>query len=422
MLPLPLWNIRILDLTMVWAGPYATRILADLGAEVIKVEGVRNWDLLRDLHLLGQVDRAYDKSAYFNNLNRNKLGCTLDLSHPRGRELCLRLASKSDVVIENYRPDVMRNLGLEYEAFKAVKRDLIMVSMPGHGKDGPEADRIAYGTNVEQLGGLVSIQGYEDRGPHKSGISYGDPMSGIATAGAVISALFRRRATGEGSYIEVAQREALTTLLGEKLVEYSMSAAAGRPQEVPAPTGNRHPSMAPHNVYRTAGGEDEWVAISCRDDADFEALCRVMGRPELVDDPRFAGVVERYRNQGELDAILAEWTREQNALEVAARLAEAGVPASPVNTSPMLHQDPHLRARGFYEMVAHTNAGVWEIDAMPYHYGLTPAHVRLPPPAFAQHNDYVFRDVLGLSEEEVAALRADGVIGDAPVREEAPAG
>jgi formyl-CoA transferase len=147
-----------------------------------------------------------------------------------------------------------------------------------------------------------------------------------------------------------------------------------------------------------------------------------MGRPELVDDPRFAGVVERYRNQGELDAILAEWTREQNALDVAARLAEAGVPASPVNTSPMLHQDPHLRARGFYEMVAHANAGVWEIDAMPYHYGLTPAHVRLPPPAFAQHNDYVFRDLLGLSEEEVAALREDGVIGDAPVREEAPAG
>ncbi|HXH22920.1 MAG TPA: CoA transferase, partial [Dehalococcoidia bacterium] len=418
MLPLPLWNIRILDLTMVWAGPYATRILGDLGAEVIKVEGVRNWDLLRDLHLLGQVEKAYDKSAYFNNLNRNKFGCTLDLAHPRGRDLCLKLAARCDVVMENYRPDVMRNLGLEYEAFRAVRKDIIMVSMPGHGKDGPEADRIAYGTNVEQLGGLVSVQGYEDRGPHKSGISYGDPMSGIAAAGAVISALFRRRATGEGSYIELAQREALTTLIGEKLLEYSMSVAAGRPEAIPQPTGNRHPAMAPHNVFRTAGGDDEWVAIACRNDADFEALCKVMGRPELLEDPRFADVVSRYRNQTELEAVISEWTQSRTAAEVCDLLGGAGVPVSAVATPAMLHEDPHLRSRGFFELVAHPNAGVWEIDALPYHYSLTPAHVRLPPPTFGQHNDYVFRGLLGLSETEVEALRAEGVIGEAPVREE----
>ena len=410
MLPLPLWNVRILDLTMVWAGPYATRILGDLGAEVIKVEGVRNWDLLRDLHLLGQTEKAYDKSAYFNNLNRNKLGCTLDLAQPRGRDLCLRLAAKCDVIMENYRPDVMVNLGLEYEAFRAVKKDIIMVSMPGHGKDGPEADRIAYGTNVEQLGGLVSIQGYEDRGPHKSGISYGDPMSGIAAAGAVISALFHKRATGEGAYIELAQREALTTLLGEKMLEYSMSGTA------PGPLGNRHPSMAPHNVYRTNGAEDEWVAISCRNDADFEALCGVIGRHDLLGDPRFLDVVSRYRNQADLDAIVAGWTQDLTARRVAADLAAAGVPASPVNSTAMLYDDPHLRARGMFEMVAHANAGAWEMDGLPYHYSLTPAHVRLPPPAFAQHNDYVLRDLLGLSEAEIEQLAADGVIGDAPIR------
>jgi crotonobetainyl-CoA:carnitine CoA-transferase CaiB-like acyl-CoA transferase len=256
----------------------------------------------------------------------------------------------------------------------------------------------------------VSIQGYEDRGPHKSGISYGDPMSGIAAAGAVISALFHRRATGEGACIELAQREALTTLLGEKMLEYSMSGRA------PGPQGNRHASMAPHNVYRTNGAEDEWVAISCRNDADFEALCGVMGRHDLLDDARFGDVVSRYRNQGDLDAIIAAWTQNLPARRVAADLGAAGVPASPVNSTAMLYDDLHLRARGFFEMVAHPNAGAWEIDGLPYHYSLTPAHVRLPPPAFAQHNDYVLCDLLGLSDSEIEQLASDGVIGDAPVR------
>lgn len=410
MLLLPLQGVRVLDLTMVWAGPYATRILGDFGAEVIKVEGPANWDLLRDLHILGQgVARAYDRSAYFNNLNRNKFGCTLDLSTPEGRDICLRLAAKSDVVIENYRPDVMSSLRLEYEDFKAVRQDIIMVSMPGHGKTGPEAHRIAYGSNVEQLGGLVSIQGYPDRGPHRSGISYGDPMAGIAAAGAVIAALFHRRVTGEGQYIELAQREALTTMLGEHVVGYTMT---GR---VPGPIGNRHVSMAPHGAY-PAAGDDEWVTIAVRSDAEFAALCGVIGRPELARDGRYADVVSRYRNQDELDAVLADWTQQRTAEEATEALVAAGVPASPVIPTPRLTEDPHLRARGFFELVAHAVAGVWEVDGMPYRYSRTPAHIRLPPPCFGEHNDYVLRDLAGLSAAEVAALKAKGVVADAPVR------
>lgn len=410
MLLLPLQGVRVLDLTMVWAGPYATRILGDFGAEVIKVEGPANWDLLRDLHILGQgVERAYDRSAYFNNLNRNKFGCTLDLSTSEGRDICLRLAAKSDVVIENYRPDVMSSLRLEYEDFKAVRQDIIMVSMPGHGKTGPEADRIAYGSNVEQLGGLVSIQGYPDRGPHRSGISYGDPMAGIAAAGAVIAALFHRRVTGEGQYIELAQREALTTMLGEHVVGYSMT---GR---VPGPIGNRHVSMAPHGAY-PAAGDDEWVTIAVRSDAEFAALCGVISRPELARDVRFADVVSRYRNQDELDAVLSAWTRERTADAAAEALVAAGVPASPVIPTPRLAEDPHLRARGFFELVAHAVAGVWEVDGMPYRYSRTPAHIRLPPPSFGEHNDYVLRDLAGLSADELEDLKAKSVISDAPVR------
>ncbi len=411
-LPLPLQGVRILDLTMVWAGPYATRILGDLGAEVIKVEGPQNWDLLRDLHMQGpNAERGLDKSAYFNNLNRNKYGCILDLSHPAGRDLCLRLAAVSDVVMENYRPDVMRSFGLEYDAFTVVKPDIIMVSMPGHGKEGPEADRIAYGTNVEQLGGLVSVQGYRDRGMHKSGISYGDPMSGIAAAGAVMSALFYRRWTGRGQYIELAQREAMTNLIGEHVVGYSATGS------VPGPNGNRHVSMAPHGAF-PAAGEDRWLTIAVRNDAEFASLCMTMGRPELARDPRFADVLSRKRNEDELEAIVSEWTKERPADEAASLLTEAGVPAMPVVTIPDLHSDAHLRARGFYEIVAHAIAGAWEVDAMPYHYSVSPAHVRLPPPYFGEHNDYVFRRLLGLSEDEVESLRASGVISDEPVRPE----
>ncbi len=409
-LPLPLQGIRILDLTMVWAGPYGTRILADLGAEVIKVEGPRNWDLLRDLSMMPDDPHNYDKSAYFNNLNRNKYGCTLDLGQPAGRDVCLRLAALSDVVIENYRPDVMPALGLMYEDFRAVRPDIIMVSMPGHGRDGPEAERIAYGTNVEQLGGLVSVQGYPDRGLHKSGISYGDPMSGIAAAGAIMSALFHRRWTGEGQYIELAQREALTNLVGEQLVGYS---ATGR---VPGPIGDRHVSMAPHGAY-PAAGEDEWLTIAVRSDAEFAALCSVVGESGLARDPRFADVVSRHHNQDVLDGILAGWTKTRSAEEAAEMLSAAGVPAMPVMTIPRLVEDPQLRARSFFELVAHAVAGTWEIDSVPYHYSETPAHVRLPPPAFAEHNDYVFRHLLGLSEAEVESLKAGGIISDAPVKE-----
>jgi crotonobetainyl-CoA:carnitine CoA-transferase CaiB-like acyl-CoA transferase len=303
----------------------------------------------------------------------------------------------------------MSSLRLEYEDFKAVRQDIIMVSMPGHGKTGPEAHRIAYGSNVEQLGGLVSIQGYPDRGPHRSGISYGDPMAGIAAAGAVIAALFHRRVTGEGQYIELAQREALTTMLGEHVVGYTMT---GR---VPGPIGNRHVSMAPHGAY-PAAGDDEWVTIAVRSDAEFAALCGVIGRPELARDGRYADVVSRYRNQDELDAVLADWTQQRTAEEATEALVAAGVPASPVIPTPRLTEDPHLRARGFFELVAHAVAGVWEVDGMPYRYSRTPAHIRLPPPCFGEHNDYVLRDLAGLSAAEVAALKAKGVVADAPVR------
>ncbi|MDO8616731.1 MAG: CoA transferase [Dehalococcoidia bacterium] len=405
---LPLHGVRVLDLTMAWAGPYATRLLADMGAEVIKIEAVGNWDLLRTY--TGQppsVERVWDKSPYFNHMNRNKYGCALDLSLPRGRELFLRLVPHADVVIENFRAEVMDNLGLTFEVLAQANDQIIVVSMPGHGKSGPERDYVAYGTNVEQLSGLCHLTGYPDGPPQKTGISYGDPTAGVAAAGAVALALWDRRRTGRGQYIEVAQRENLTNMIGEQVLAYLMT---GRE---PRRRGNRHSSMAPHGCYRCAG-DDAWVTVACENDAQFAALCAVMGRPELARDKRFADVVSRYRRQDELDAVIAGWTGGRPPQEAAEALQAAGVPAMPVLRVPDVFADGHLRERGFFEPVSHAVAGVWEMEGPHWHMSESPGHIRIPPPAFGEHNDYVFRTLLGLSDGEIESLRAEGITGDAP--------
>ena len=408
MFRLPLLGVRVLDLTMAWAGPHATRLLADMGAEVIKIEAVDNWDLLRSF--TGQpptVERVWDKSPYFNHVNRNKYGCVLDLSKPAGRELFLRLVAISDVVIENFRTEVMDNLGLTFEVLQQANPEVILVSMPGHGKSGPERDFIAYGTNVEQLAGLCHLSGYAGGPPQKTGISYGDPMAGIAAAGAVALALWDRRRSGRGQYIEVAQRENLINVIGEYVVGYAMD------HREPPRLGNRHRSMAPHGAY-PCEGDDQWLTIACRDDRDFAALCQTIGRPELAHDERFADVVSRHRNQDALDDIIRAWTLDRTKEEAAEALQVAGVPAMPVLSVPEVFADPHLHARGFFEPQAHAVAGVWDVEGPHWRLSESPAHIRLPAPAFGEHNSYVFGELLGLSEEEIAALAAEGVTGAVP--------
>jgi crotonobetainyl-CoA:carnitine CoA-transferase CaiB-like acyl-CoA transferase len=414
---LPLSGIRVLDLTTGWAGPYAGRLLGDMGAEVIKIESAKDWDITRAPRLPGgDPEKGYNRSGFFNHLNRNKLGCTLDLSHPRGRELFLRLVTLSDAVIENYGGDVMDGLGLSHDALRQARRDIILVSISAHGKEGPEPGHIASGSHVEQLAGLVSLTGYPDRGPHKSGISYSDPVAGISAAAALCAALLYRRRTGRGRWVEVAQRESMASLIGEFFVGFSMN---GRQ---PPLLGNRHRSMAPHGCYPCAGPpEAGWLAIAVASDAEFAALCRVMGHAELAADPRFADVVSRYRHQDELDEAISAWTRGKTPQEATLALQEAGLPAgqagvaaSPVASVADLMEDSHLRERGFFEKTAHAEASVWEMDGVPWRLSLTPAHVRLNAPCFGEHNDYVLRHLLGRSAEEVAGLEREGVTGGEP--------
>jgi crotonobetainyl-CoA:carnitine CoA-transferase CaiB-like acyl-CoA transferase len=404
---LPLEGIRILDLTMVWAGPSATRLLADLGAEVIKVESARSWDMLRSLHFLGgQTERWWNKSAYFNHNNRNKFGCTIDLQTDRGRELALRLAAISDVVFENYRADVIGKLGLDYEDLRAVKPDIILVSMPSHGKSGPESHHVAYGTNVEQLAGLASVSGYPGMGPHKSAIAYGDPNAGAIAAASALAAIRHRDRTGEGQHVEVAQWEALTGNIGEFVLAHQMNG------DLQTGIGNRHVSRV-QGVYECAT-PDEWVAISVGSDAEFAALCDVIGQPALARDPRFADVVSRRRNHDEFDAIVGAWTKTRSQYEAAHELQRRDVSAAPVLRIQSLLTDEHLRARGFWEEVTHADAGTWEMEGPVWRMSGVDAHVRTPPPMFGEHNTWVFRDLLGLNAAEIAELEAAGVTATTP--------
>lgn len=432
---LPLEGIRIIDVTMVWAGPFATKLLADAGAEVIKVEAPGNVDLTRNLGIdafmfrpPSAADRPYNRSAYFNEYNRNKLSVALNLSHTKGRELFLRLVRTADVVMENYRPDVMDKLDLSYETLREIKPDIIMVSMPGYAKRGREAGLVGYGPNIEQMAGLATLNGYAGGPPQKTGISYGDPVAGAAAAAAAIAALIYKRRTGKGQYVEISQRNTLIGVIGEAIMEWGMN------RRLLSRTGNRHPWMAPHGCYpcrplpaeegrplatmMSAGRQkatDRWVTIAVDTDEQWSALCEAMGREELIEDERFADGFSRWRHQDELDEVISAWTSAHADYDIFHLLQSKGVPAGPVLTPLALARDPHLNERGFFETVEHPEMGANTVTRPTWQLEQTPVHVRRPAPCFAEHNHHVLHDVLGLSESEIDRLEEEGVTGRAPV-------
>jgi crotonobetainyl-CoA:carnitine CoA-transferase CaiB-like acyl-CoA transferase len=281
--------------------------------------------------------------------------------------------------------------------------------MPGHGRTGPERDFVTYGTTIEALSGLQHLSGYEGGPPQKTGIAYPDPLAGIAAASAVALALWDRRRSGRGQFIELAQRENMMSVVGEFIVAFSLN------RREPPRRGNRHTSMAPHGCYPCTG-EDQWVTIACENDAQFAALCAAIDRQELARDERFSDVVNRHRNQQALDEIMASWTNARTKEDAAEALQAAGVPASPVISVPEIFDDKQLRANEFFEQTTHPAAGTWEIEGPHWRMSETPGHVRLPAPGFAEHNGYVFGELLGLSKEQIAELEAEGVTASEPNR------
>ena len=427
MTDLPLAGIRVVDLSRVFAMPYCGAYLADLGAEVIKVDTHYSQFVDTTRTLNGPYpdnqpgERYWEQGGTFQTLNRGKRSLTLDLRSEAALDVLRELVAVSDIVLENFTPRVMRRFGLDYPNLRAFKPDLIMVSNTGYGHSGPWTDFGAMATALEPTHGTGAFMGYletdgqghssEGTVPNKIANSYTDFLASWTAQAAVMASLIHRFRTGQGMWIDLAMYQVGVTFIGEGVLDYAFN---GRRARRP---GNRHSFMAPHGCY-PCSGDDEWVALAVRDDAEWRSFCQAIDRPELGEDSRFSHSVARYQHQGELDAIVARWTSGLGQYQVMRRLQEQGVPAGPVLNARGLLADPHLRARRFFEKVEHppqTNLGVQEYVSRGWRLSGNEVRIRRPAPTLGEGNQYVLGEVLGLGREEVQRLRGEGVIGEALV-------
>ena len=417
---LPLEGIRVIDVSMWFAGPMASRLFADMGAEVIKIESLKHIDpwrgpvkrnptVKRRFPAIIETDQPYNCSPGFNLQNRNKLGITLDLGTARGKQLFKRLVGLGDIVLENYSPRVMEKLELGYEVLRQVNPGIIMMSMPAFGRSGPHKDYLAFGQTIDCMSGMAFRTGYENEEPMlQSGLSYGDPLSGMNAAFACLAALHHRRKTGQGMHIELSQVEGLIAFNADAIMDYTMNS------RVQGRMGNRHPDMAPHGAYRCRG-EDKWVAIAIPSDAAWARFCEAIGHGSWTGDSRFSDAHSRHRNRNELDDLIEEWTAKHDHGEVMQILQRADIPAGPVFDSRELLEDPHLEKRGFFEDVTHSEAGTHKYIGMYAKLSKTPGHIRKAAPRLGEDNEHVFGELLGLSREEMAELEMEGIFGTVPV-------
>lgn len=408
--PFPLAGVRIIDLTNVIAGPVVTRVLGQLGAEVIKVE--QPWGRTIGGIAMHRTDpnepRPYNTGALFNEVNRTKLSIAVNLAQESGGRLLRELVSVSDVVIENFSPRVMRNLGLNFEALKEARPDLVMVSMPALGDDGPWANHISFGPGTDALAGLSDVTGYENGPPHKPGNFYSDQNSALHAATAIMAALWNRRRSGTGRHMKVVIREATMAVVGEFFVQYQLTGC--QPQRM----GNRDQTMAPHNVYRCKG-DDAWVVVAVASDDEWHRFCRAIGEPDWCRDERFSTVSDRRRYRAELDELIQQWTQELNPYEVMGLLQGCGVRAGAVAKIPEILRDAHYAERGFIDRTEHPDAGAGRHPGLPWRFSTAPTRMGQRAPLFAEHAEWVLKDLLSLDVTEVAALRRDSVVPEAPV-------
>ncbi len=412
----PLQDVRVLDLTRVWAGPLAMRILGDLGADVIKVEAAwargpatRSARIARLTHLFPENDarkRSYNRNAAFNKMNRNKRSVTLELGEPEARRIFEALVERVDVVCDNFSPRVMPKLGLDPDRLRAINPGVIAVSMPGFGNSGPYRDRLAFGPLIESAMGLTSALGYRDGGPHRSGIAWPDPMTALHTAAGTLAMLYGRSQSpkGRGGTVETPMVEAMATMFGDRILAAQLRGAA-EPRR-----GNRHPQRAPQGCYPCLG-DDRWIAISVASDREWRALCGIAGLA-----PGFASLSlrERQVDEDRIDDLLAAWTRGRERDELVARLCRAGVTVAPVADARDLAESAFLEVRGFWAEVDHPEVGRRRYPGLPIRLSATPATYRRGAPCLGEHNREVLVEVLGFDDARVDELERAGVLRDTP--------
>jgi len=402
---LPLEGLRIIDLTMGWAGPTAARHLADLGAEVIKVEACQYPDWWRGTDLRPEfiAEQRYEKIPWFQLMNRNKLGVTLDLTRPEGAALLKRLVAGAHAVIENYSSEVLRNLHLDYSVLKDVRPGLVMLSMPAFGSNNPWSACRAYGSTLEQASGLPTVTGDPRDPPTMNQTAYGDPVGGFNAAAALMVALLHQQQTGEGQAIDLSQVECMVSLTAPYLIEQS---ATGRTSPR---VGNRHPQHVPQGCFHCAG-EDAWLAVSVTHDAAWRALCDVIGREDLAG----LDAAARREQQDRLEAVIGAWTAGHTAEEAMVRLQAAEVGAGVARRPFDLDSDPHLVARGFWHRVDRPFIGPHWQSSPAFREGEVAYPVRQVAPTLGQHNDAILGGRLGLDAAELERLAAADIIGTVP--------
>jgi len=394
----PLAGIRIADFTVHNAGPFCTHLLSQLGAEVIKIESAMRPDAFRKPHpVYGRMG-----PATFDQVASTKLSVRINLKKSEGVALAKRIVAVSDIASESFRPGVMDRLGLGYEALKAVKEDIVMLSVSSSGQSGPDSHFAGYAPLFGAWGGLGELTGYED-GPPVEIRHVMDHTVGMNSAIAVMAALHRRRETGQGGHVDVAAREVAASLVGDMLL---LAAAGGSPVR----HGNAHARMAPHGVY-PARGQDRWLALAITCDGEWRALTDLMGQPGLAHDPRFADEASRRANRLALDALVSEWTATQDANEAAARLQQAGIGAHASWSTPELAGDEHLRARGAIVEVAEPDGKLRAAVGVPMRLSKgVGIGIDRGTPKLGEHEDRVYGELLGMSREERRALEDAEVI------------
>ncbi|MFC1870120.1 CaiB/BaiF CoA transferase family protein [Chloroflexota bacterium] len=405
-------GIRVLDLTMVFAGPISSKMLAALGAEVIKIESASRSDVFTRANVYPENEpgeEPWNRGSIFHSLNAGKRGISLNLGSEKGREIFKRLVELSDVVMENFSPRVMENWGLGYEELRKLRPDLIMVSMSGLGHYGPLRDYYMLMSGMEGMSGLTHITGHPNEPPLISGHAYGDWMLGTTGAATLLVALYHRKKTGRGQYIDVAGREAAICQIGEVIMDYTLN---GREQ---TRVGNHHSSAAPHGCYRCQGS-DNWVNIAVENDEQWMMFCQAIGNPAWTNEERFGDALNRWKNRKELDRLVEEWTSQHEHYEAMKILQKAGVPSGAVLNMKEIHLDPHLVERGFFEVIDH-GRGIGKrpiAQQIPAKFSGIESFVPERAPIFGQDNEYVFCDLLRMSKEEMSKLEEEKVIGGTP--------
>jgi crotonobetainyl-CoA:carnitine CoA-transferase CaiB-like acyl-CoA transferase len=392
----PLDGIRVLDLTRVLAGPFCSMILADMGAEVIKVEEPGKGDDTRSWPPFVEGE-----ATYFMSVNRNKKSVTLNLKAPAARKIFTDLVKQSDVVLENFRPGTMEKLGLGYATLAKLNPKLIYCAVSGFGESGPDAGRAGYDLVVQAESGVMDITGFPDGPPVKMGTSIADLVAGMSAAHGVTLALLARTKTKKGQKVELGMLDAMAALLTYQAAIYW---GTGRK---PARRGNEHPSIVPYEVFKAA---DAYLTLGVANNSLWERCCTAMERPDLVKDPRFAKESARVENRATLVPLLNEILGERSADEWMKRLESAGVPAGRIRTVPEVCESEHLKARGMIQKLAHPKAGSITVFGVPIKLHATPGAVKTPPPMLGEHTDQVLKSRLKLKPAQIKNLHAEGAI------------